>query len=262
MAISTTPALRAAGIGVASAALLVGAFSLGVSRGSTNPGAASSGSSRAATRNATLIAAPAAAARITVTGNGTATGTPSQLVLSMGVQVTGATVDSALRQANQGVRRVTQALTARGVAAADIQTSDFSVWPNYRGDSQIPVSYGVSESLTATLNHLADAGRQIEAAVHAGGNAVSVSGVSLNLTDTGPLMAAARASAVRNAKAKATQFARALGEPLGPVISISPVQTSPVVPVYAQATASGAKSVPVSPGSQEVSVSITVIYAA
>lgn len=262
MAISTTPALRAAGIGVVTAALLVGAFSLGVSRGSTSPATASSGSDREAGRDATLTAAQAGAARITVTGNGTATGTPNQLVLSMGVQVTGVTVDSALSQANQGVRRVTQALEARGVAAAEIQTSDFSIWPNYRGDSQIPDSYGVSESLTATLNDLGNAGRQIEAAVHAGGNVVTVSNVSLNLTDTGPLMASARASAVRNARAKATQFARALGEPLGPVISISPVQTSQVVPVFANATASGAKSVPISPGSQQVSVSITVVYAA
>ncbi len=58
--------------------------------------------------------------------------------------------------------------------------------------------------------------------MHAGGNAVTVDNVSLNLTDTGSLLAAARASAVKDAKAKATQFARALGEPLGQVVSITP----------------------------------------
>jgi hypothetical protein len=39
----------------------------------------------------------------------------------------------------------------------------------------------VSESLTATLNNLAVAGTQIDA-VRAGGDATTVSGISLNLT--------------------------------------------------------------------------------
>lgn len=263
MAIRTTPALRAALVGVASAALLVGAFSLGVSRGSVTPGRTSSDGT--AGRAATLTDAQPGAARITVTGTGTVTGTPNQLILSMGVQVNGSTVDTALNQANAAVRRVTLELKGRGVAAADIQTSDFNIWPNYRGSSQVPSSYSVSESLTATLNRLNRAGNQIEGAIRAGGNVVTVSNVSLNLTDTGSLLASARASAVRDAKAKATQFAAALGEPLGPVISISPAQTSQVEPepeVFNSVAGSAAKSVPVSPGSQQVSVKITVVYAA
>jgi uncharacterized protein len=249
MAISIT--YRAAAIGVASAALLVGAFSIGASR---NTGSAA--------QAATLTNAQSGSARITVTGVGTVTGTPNQLVLSMGVQVNGSTVSAALGEANQAVRRVTAALRQRGVAATDIQTSGLSVWPNYQENSQVPVGYGVSESLTATLNKLSVAGSQIEAAVHAGGNAVTVDNVSLNLTDTGSLLAAARANAVKDARAKAAQFARALSEPLGPVISITPDDQS--TPIVFGPTASSAKSssVPVSPGSQQVSVSITVVYAA
>jgi uncharacterized protein len=264
MAISMTPSLRAASIGVATAALLVGAFSFGVSRGDAGSGSKSSGSGSSSGRAATLTDAQPGATRITVTGTGSGTGTPNQLILSMGVQVTGSTVDSALGQSNQAVRRVTQVLRARGVAGADIQTSDFNIWPNYQGNSQIPSSYTVSESLTATLTKLGNAGGQIEAAVHAGGNVVTVSNVSLNLTDTGSLLASARAAAVRDARAKATQFAKALGEPLGPVISISPVQTTYLQPyaTFGTTQAASSKAVPVSRGSQKVSVSITVVYAA
>jgi uncharacterized protein len=156
---------------------------------------------------------------------------------------------------------VTAALQQRGLAAADIQTSGMSIYPNYQGDSEVPVSYGVSESLTATLNNLSAAGSQIEAAVHAGGNAVTVDNISLNLADDGALLASARANAVRDAHAKAAQFARALGEPLGQVISISSADQA--VPIMYGAQANAAKgSVPISPGSQQVSVSITVVYAA
>jgi uncharacterized protein YggE len=249
---STSTGYRAAVIGIASAALLVGAFSLGTTRG------------QGATAQAATPAPPASAGRITVTGTGTVTGTPNQLILSMSVQVNGSTVSSALSQANQAVRAVTASLRARGVAAADIQTADLSISPNYQGNSQVPVSYGTTESLTATLDQLGQAGQQIQAAVHAGGNAVTVDNVALNLTDTGSLLAAARASAVRDAKAKAAQFAGAIGESLGPVISITPDDDSSVAPEPGFNTASGKAvgSVPISPGSQQLTVSITVVYAA
>jgi uncharacterized protein YggE len=253
MSTSTSAGYRAAAIGVASAALLVGAFSLGATRG------------QGATAQAATPSPANSPARITVTGTGTVTGTPDQLILSMGVQVNGSTVSSALSQANMAVRRVTAVLRARGVAGADIQTAGLSVEPNYQGSSQVPVSYGVSETLTVTLDQLGQAGRQIQGAVHAGGNAVTVDNVALNLTDTGPLLAAARASAVRDARAKATQFAAAMGESLGPVISVTAADESGLAPEplgLSAVNGKAAASVPISPGSQQVNVSITVVYAA
>ena len=191
------------------------------------------------------------------------TGTPNQLVLAMGVQVNGPSVGSALAGANDAVNRVTAALRARGVAAAGIQTSGLSIWPNYPASSQTPSGYGVSESLTATLNSLAAAGAQIEAAVHAGGNATTVSGISLNLTDTSSLLAQARARAVADATAKAAQYAKALSEPLGPVVSVTDQASTQPFPVYSAASGAAAKAyVPISPGTQQLSVSVTVVFAA
>jgi uncharacterized protein len=256
MAISITPGYRAAGVGVAAAALLIGAFSLGTARGGGSPRGTG-------TAPITLTAATQHAGRITVTGNGTVTGIPNQLTLSLSIQVNSYSVSSALSRANLTTRVVRAALTSRGVAARDIQTSDLNISPNYQGNSPVPTSYAVSESLTATLNNLSTAGTQINAAVRAGGNSVSVNDVSLNLTDTGTLMAKARASAVHDARAQASQYAAALGEPLGPVVSVTPVQQS-VTQQYlaANPTASGKAAVPISPGTQQLTVSITVVYSA
>jgi uncharacterized protein len=246
-----SPGYRAAAIGVASAALLIGAFSLGTSRSAGSPAQA-----------ATAETGSQQSGRITVTGTGTATGTPNQLVVSMGVQVNSGSVSAALDAANQIVSQVTAALTGQGVGAADIQTSGLSIYPNYQSSSPVPVSYQVTESMTATLNEISAAGSQIEDAVRAGGNAVTVDGVSLNLTDDGPLFAAARASAMRDARAKAAQFARAAGQPLGQVLSITPVaSSSPPVLAPNSAASAGSAAVPISPGSQQVSVSVTVVYA-
>ena len=72
------------------------------------------------------------------------------------------------------------------------------------------------------------AGSQISAAARAGGNATTIDGVSLNLSDTSTLLASARAKAVADAKAKAVAYAHALGRPLGSVISMS--ETPPAQP--------------------------------
>jgi uncharacterized protein len=259
----SNPSLRAVGVGVAAAVLLIGAFALGASRGSAAPTGQGTASGRSGDPASAELASASTSGRVTVTGSGTVTGTPDQLTLDMGVQVNGGTVDSALQQANQDVRLVTSALRGAGVAAADIQTSGLSIEPTYASGSPDPDGYAVSESLTATLVHLAAAGTQIEAAVRAGGNAVTVDDVSLNLADSSGLLAAARTRAVADARVKAAQYARAAGRALGPVISITDQSqaSTPPVPEFAPAAAGKAASVPISPGSAQVSVSVTVVYA-
>lgn len=259
MAITVTPTIRAAAAGTAAAVLLIGAYALGASLSAASSSSPAAGSPGGQGVNLTSAAS---GARITVTGTGMVSGTPNQLILDMGVQVNGSSVDSALRQAGQAVDEVTSALRAHGVATSDIQTSGLYIQPNYTSGSQVPSGYGASESLTATLASISTAGSQIEAAVHAGGNAVTVDGINLNLTDTSGLLATARSRAVADARTKAAQYAQALGQPLGPVVSISD-QTQPIspVPFGAAAAAGRASPVPISPGTQQLSVSVTVVYA-
>jgi uncharacterized protein YggE len=259
MNVSRTPAYRALAVGAAAGALLVGAFTLGATRGAGPASAAAGAVAGPRQATATLTASPGPA-RITVTGTGTVTGTPDQLMLSMGVQTSASSVVTALQQADQAVNRVTATLRRSGVAAADIQTSNLSIQPNYRNGSPTPDGYGVQESLTATLRQLAKAGSQIGAVVQAGGNATTVDGISLNLADDSALLAGARTAAVADAKVKAAQYARAIGEPLGGVVSITDQQQQ-FYPLAANASGTS-RAVPISPGSQQLSVSVTVVFAA
>src|SRR6266516_1541516 len=242
MAVQFSPVQRAAAAGVASAGLLIAAFTLGAGQGSAAPASASH-----APGNATLTAA-AGTARITVTGTGKVSGVPNQLSLSMGVQTNAGSVATALRQANTAARSVTAVLRRSGVATSDIQTSGLSIYPSYSDSSGVPSSYQVSEQLTITLRHLSVAGSQISAAARAGGNATTVDGVSLNLSDTSALLAAARVEAVADAKAKAVAYAHALGRPLGPVVTMSeppPAQPFQPLPEAAVPATGRASSVPV-----------------
>jgi len=261
MAVQFSSTQRAVAVGVASAGLLIGAFTLGTGQGSAAPAAASGTAGNAAL---TAAASAAGSARITVTGTGNVSGVPNQLSLSMGVQTSAGSVATALRQANTAARSVTAVLSRSGVAASDIQTSGLSIYPNYSNSSGVPSGYQVSEQLTITLRRLSVAGSQISAAARAGGNATTIDGVSLNLSDTSTLLASARQKAVADAKAKAAAYAHALGRPLGSVVSMSeatPVQPFQPLPM---ASASGNRTpspVPVHPGTQQLSVTVTVVFA-
>ena len=120
MAVQFSPTQRAVAIGVASAALLIGAFTLGAGQGSAAPATAGGATGNAAP--AATVAAPGGT-RITVTGTGKVSGAPNQLALSMGVQTNGTSVAAALHQANSAVRSITAVLRRSGVAASEIQTS-------------------------------------------------------------------------------------------------------------------------------------------
>jgi uncharacterized protein YggE len=249
MPFTLTTSWRALAAGAAAAALLIGAFTLGTGQGT------------AASASATAQAPGSAGTRITVTGTGNVSGTPDTLLLSMGVQASAASVGLALQQADSAVTAVTAALRASGVRAADIRTSGLSIQPNYKSGTSQPDGYGASESIEVTLSHLSSAGTQISAAVRAGGNAAVVNGVSLNLQDTSRLLAAARSAAVADARVKAAQYASALGRALGPLVSMTEATAPPVIPYGMAMPSAKSAAVPVSPGSEQLSVTVTAVFA-
>jgi uncharacterized protein YggE len=200
---------------------------------------------------------------VSVSGQGLVTGTPDVLRLSMGVQRTGSNVNDALNLANGDIKKITDALHRHGVADKDIQTSNLSINPHWVKDNKID-GYDVAESLTVQLRKLSDAGSAISDAAAAGGNATRVDSVSFDIEDNQALVNAARDKAFADAKAKAERYAELSGRSLGKVSQVSEsTDTAPAPqPFYAAKDAAGAaqSSVPISAGSQQVSVTTSVVW--
>jgi uncharacterized protein len=201
---------------------------------------------------------------ITVGGTAQASGTPDTLRLDLSVVASASSVREALARANGSADVVQRSLLGSGVAKKDLQTSGLSITPSYdyakSGTARL-TGYEVSESVSARLRNLGRAGDAIGKAVEAGGDAVRVNGVSLDLEDTGSLVSGARDEAFADARTKAGQYARAAGRSLGVVVSIAEsVATPSPISVPAAAMAKTAE-VPVEPGSQNVSVTVTVVFA-
>lgn len=122
--------------------------------------------------------------------------------------------------------------------------------------------YDVFQSLTVKLRNLDEAGDAISDAADAGGNATRINGVSFDIEDNSKLLVQARDAAFADAKAKAEQYARLAGRSLGRATQISEgsVGGGPIMYAGGRAEAAMDSSVPIQPGTQQISISSTVVW--
>ena len=202
---------------------------------------------------------------VTVSGHGKVTVKPDTASLSLGVSVTASKANDALRQAATKADTLIKVLTSAGVSKDDIATSGVSLYPQYDNTGRTISGYNASNSMTVTIRKLGDAGTIIDAAAALVGNEINIGGISFYVNDTEAVLGAARAAAITNAKARADQYAGAANATVGAVMTISEVSSPVIGPIYyqnASADRAGAtpSSTPVSPGTQDLTIDVTVVY--
>ncbi len=166
------------------------------------------------------------AAGVTATGTGTVYGEPDVAVINVGVNVQRDTVEEARNDAAAAQQGVIDSLKANGVKDEDIQTVQFSVYPQYDYSDKVQpngkiIGYVVSNVVTAKVRDLDTTGQVIDDASKAGGNDAVVQGVSFTVDDPTDLQEQARKMAVDQAKAQAEQLADAAGVQLGDLLSLN-----------------------------------------
>ena len=206
----------------------------------------------------TTPSVPAATRTVTVTGHGEASGTPDVAELSIGVSSHAKTAADALSAMSDRANKLMAVIKDSGVADKDVQTTGLSLQPTTDNAGQI-TGYEASTSVVASIRDISKVGPSIDAASQQVGDDVRLDGVSFSFQDTGSLMSAARGDAVKQARADAQDLATAAGLQLGDVQSISEGTTVTPFPAAA-ASATQAASVPVQPGSQSVSVDVTMVF--
>ena len=232
--------MRIASIAVVAAALGLGVAYAGVGR----PGAAHG--------------SPAPVGRtITVEGVGTARSTPDTAQLSFGVETRAATASAALAANADKMRRVIAALRANGVAKADLQTQDVSVY-QHTTSSGTPDGFEANDTVSATVRRISTTGRVVDAAVAAGAD--QTSGPVFSRSSREVLTKIALRSAFDNARGKAAALAEEAGAQLGPVQRIEETSPAPQpYPLYADRVLDKA-STPIEPGTQTSQRTVTVTF--
>ena len=216
-------------------------------------------------------AAPAAqsgstvnAGGVTVVGQGTAYGQPDQATVVVGVESFAATVAEATTQNQTTLDNVMAALAAAGIAAEDIQTTNYSLFAEQTYGENGPTGiagYRVSNQVNVKIRDIALVGDVLAAVTEAGANAIY--GVNFSVADPAALEAEARALAMQDAANRAASLAELGNVALGDITVISEVVGTPVMPLgggYAMEQQAASVAPGISPGQLSYQVQVQVTY--
>lgn len=226
-----------------------------------------------------LAAAPAAFAEgpalaeavINVSGEGRATLAPDMAIVELSVVRQAETAAEALAANNKAMADVLAAISSEGVADKDLQTSGFTIQPQYKqtilksGSYEPPqiVAYQVSNGVSVRVRDLGKLGLLIDKTVKLGVN----DGGNIRFTNDNPdeAIKQARRNAMDEAIDKARTLAEAAGVKLGRVISINEnfmrPMPMPQMMMRAAAPMDKAESVPIAAGENAYSVTVNIAYA-
>ena len=185
---------------------------------------------------------------------------------TVGIEASGPDVSTALNTANGKVKAITDAVTGAGVERKDVQTEQVSLTPQYTtpapGSAGEISGYQATNTLRVTMRDIPKASEVLAAAANAGGDNTRISGVSFAIDDDAKLMEDARKAAFDDARSRAEQYASMGGDSLGKVITIKETPSGGPQPVEGADTPrqSMASPVPIEPGEQTVTFTVTVTY--
>ncbi|MDB5540954.1 MAG: hypothetical protein JWQ89_2681 [Devosia sp.] len=209
----------------------------------------------------------AAPGTISIGGLGEVTAAPDTAFVMSGVTTQGATAREALDATTKAMAELLETLKAAGIEARDIQTSGFSVNPNYvytdardANGYQLPPKingYQVSNTVNVRVRQLASLGAVLDKAVTVGAN--TINGITFSVADPSKLYDEARKVAFADARAKAQLYAEVAGEALGDIRNITENQSiGQPQPYMMKAMAQDAAGAPVPIEGGELSYTINV----
>lgn len=205
---------------------------------------------------------------IWVNGEGKVTVVPDVAILSVGVESQEASVTKAQENAATAMNDVVSQLKQRGIAEKDIRTTVFSISRVTRWDEpkqqEVTIGYRVTNTVSAKIRKVADAGTIIDAVVQAGGDLTRINSISFTVDDPSAYNNEARQKAMADAENKAKQLANLSGVKLGKptYINESGGYVSPP-PIYRSAAPMPAPMpapTPISPGETEIQLNVQVVY--
>jgi uncharacterized protein len=183
------------------------------------------------------------------------------------VQTVASTVDAAVNENNRKVAAVIAALKAAGAKDAELNTSNFAIWPQQdyqQGKLPQILGYQVSNNVTVRRDKVGDAGKLLQTAVNAGVN--TSSGLQFEVSDPAKGRDEGLRAAFADARAKAALLASAAGRTLGRAVTIAEGSQMQPPPNYPRPMAMRAEAgqvasdVPVESGSQENVYTVSVVF--
>jgi uncharacterized protein YggE len=200
--------------------------------------------------------------QINVSGTGKVYLVPDIAYIYIGVRSQADDVATALAQNNRQAQTIADTLKQQGIAAEDIQTTAFNVYPQQEYTPEgAPgkITYVVENTVFVKVRELQKLGEILNAVVQGGAN--TINGISFDVQDRATAEAEARRLAVEDAKAKAGEIAGLAGVTLGELQNISVYSSGGPMPVYeAKGGLAAFSSVPIAAGQLVIQADANLTY--
>lgn len=199
-----------------------------------------------------------------VTGTASVSVSPDQGQVLLTVSTLRSGVRSAIGDGNRAVTAVTDAIIALGVDETDIQTRSVTLSAEYEfvDRTRVLAGFRYRNSVAVTVQDIENVGPVIDGAVDAGGNDLTVDGISFLVSNRAEIEDETRLIAIDNGLAKATAMANRAGISLGRVVSLRETGlSSPVRFDVGFAEADGvAAPTPIFGGGMEITVRVEMQF--
>ncbi len=201
---------------------------------------------------------------IVIDGTGTVTGTPDIATVSMGVESKGADVATAQAANTTAMNALIEKIKALGVASADLQTSNYSVYEDqtWNPDTGEYTSNGwiVSQQISVKIRDTAKISMVLDTAGKNG--ATNIYGPTFTIDDPTNLKAQARDEALADAKTRAEAIAKSLGVRLEQIVGYSEWSDDGLsfFDSVKELGGAGGSAPTIEAGSTDVTVNVSVTY--
>lgn len=208
---------------------------------------------------AALAQTPPGPPVIVTTGEASIEMAPDVAWVSIAAESRAATPAAAQAAAAEAMTAVHAALSAAGIARADVRTTGYSVHPDMdrSGGRSRVIGYIVRNQVEVRVLDLNRLGAVIDAAGASG--ATSMAGLRFDLADRATVERDALRRAVEDAMGRARAMADGAKVTLGPILRID--EQGQARPIYAREmlqTAAAAPETPISPGQVQITAQVTL----
>lgn len=199
-----------------------------------------------------------------VSGEGSVFVKPDLATVTLGIQIQDRSVAIGQKKVNQVINAVTISLKQLKISEKDIQTTSYSIYPNYSYDSgrQTLNGYNLSANLNVKIRDFEVLDKVIDSSAQAGANQIGA--LNFSVEDEEKVKDEARRKAVDQAKQKAQKLAQISGLKLGRVVNVRETGGFEPRPMYALAKEAGAPvldgSTQIQPGQAEIKVNVSLDY--
>jgi len=184
---------------------------------------------------------------------------------SIGMMAEGETVAEAQEKNTRVMNALIERLKGLGIAADDIQTANYNVYPRYdyiQDEGQVLRGYQVNQEVRVKIREISKANQVLALAGELGAN--TVSGLQFTIDDKDIYLAQAREQALQKANKKAQSLSQMLGVKLVSIVNYDEYQTDGGGPIQFRAESIGfggaAEAPNVEPGSEEVQLEVRVTF--